>query len=58
MGVGAKEIEVPNFPIKSLPNKGTGHVGTTKKELRERNTTKNAMVGSDEEGKVVFLPQQ
>ena len=29
---GAKEIEIPNLARRSLPNKGTGHVGTTKKE--------------------------
>ena len=28
----AKEIESPNLAKRSLPNKGTGHVGTTKKE--------------------------
>jgi hypothetical protein len=28
----AKEIEAPNLAKRSLPNKGKGHVGTTKKE--------------------------
>ena len=29
---GAKEIVAPNISRKSLPNKGTGHVGTTENE--------------------------
>jgi hypothetical protein len=29
---GAKEIEAPSLAMRSLPNKGTGHVDTTKKE--------------------------
>ena len=29
---GAKEIETPNLAKSSLPNKETGHIGTTKKE--------------------------
>jgi hypothetical protein len=29
---GAKEIEAPSLARRSLPNKGTGHVGTTKKK--------------------------
>jgi hypothetical protein len=29
---GAKEIEAPSLARRSLPNKGTGHVDTTKKE--------------------------
>jgi hypothetical protein len=29
---GAKEIEAPSLARRSLPNKRTGHVGTTKKE--------------------------
>ena len=29
---GAKEIEAPSLARRSFPNKGTGHVGTTKKE--------------------------
>jgi hypothetical protein len=28
----AKEIEAPSLARRFLPNKGTGHVGTTKKE--------------------------
>jgi hypothetical protein len=30
---GAKEIETPSLARRSLPNKKTGHVVTTKKEL-------------------------
>ena len=29
---GAKEIEAPNLAKRSLLNKGTGHVGTNRKE--------------------------
>lgn len=29
---GAEEIKAPNLARRSLPNKRTGHVGTTKKE--------------------------
>jgi hypothetical protein len=29
---GAKEIEAHNLAKRSLPNKGTGHISTTKKE--------------------------
>ena len=29
---GAKEIEAPSLARRSLPNKGTGHVGTIKNE--------------------------
>jgi hypothetical protein len=29
---GAKDIEAPSLARRSLPNKGTGHVDTTKKE--------------------------
>jgi hypothetical protein len=29
---GTKEIETPSLARRSLPNKGTGHVDTTKKE--------------------------
>jgi hypothetical protein len=41
----AKEIEAPNFTRRSLSNKRTGHVGTTKKGTPfrgERYTTKSA----------------
>lgn len=30
--VGAKEIETANLATRSLPKKGTGHVGTAEKE--------------------------
>jgi hypothetical protein len=40
----AKEIEAPSLDRRSLSNKGTGHVGTTKKEwvrgTPPKNTTK------------------
>jgi hypothetical protein len=29
---GAKEIKVPTLARRSLPNKGMGHIDTTKKE--------------------------
>ena len=29
---GAKEVDAPSLARRSLSNKGTGHVGTTKKE--------------------------
>ena len=39
---GAKEIEAPNLAKRSLTNKGTGHVNTTKKGMGEGYIPKNA----------------
>jgi hypothetical protein len=33
---GAKEIESPNLSRRSIPNKDSGHVGTTKKKWVRR----------------------
>jgi hypothetical protein len=35
-----KEIEAPTLARRSLPNKGMGHIGTTRKKNGERNTPK------------------
>jgi hypothetical protein len=37
-----KEIEAPNVNKRSLPNKGTGHIGTSKKEWVRGYIPKNA----------------
>ena len=39
---GAKDIEAPSLARRSLPNKGTGNVGTTKNGIGEKYTPKNA----------------
>jgi hypothetical protein len=41
---GAKKTETPNLARRSLPTKGTGHVGTTNKE-RVRETVLKMELG-------------
>jgi hypothetical protein len=42
---GAKEIEAPSLAKRSFPNKGTGHVSTTKKEWVEGTPLKMHLIG-------------
>jgi hypothetical protein len=42
---GEKEIEAPSLVRRSLPQKGIGHVGTTKKGMGERYTPKMKLNG-------------
>jgi hypothetical protein len=42
---GAKEIKYPSLTRRSLPNKGTAHAGTTKKEWVRGTTLKMQLSG-------------